>query len=70
MAGAIMALLDRYQTLIDAGRPVDLDHVEESVATLCAQILALPESEGRQFLAPLATLLEKADRLQATLPPA
>ena len=68
MAQAIMTLLDRYQALVDAGRPVDLDHIEDSVAALCAHIRALPKPAGQQWLAPLTALLEKTDRLQASLP--
>ncbi len=68
MAQAIMTLLDRYQALVDAGRPVDLDHIEDSVAALCAHVLTLPKSAGQQWLAPLTALLERTDRLQAALP--
>lgn len=66
-AEGVAGLLRIARGMIDVGRRVQLDGLDQMVGRLCARCLDLPPEEGRALRPRLAALLAEIDALHATL---
>jgi hypothetical protein len=71
---AILASIDRMDAtlavataLAGAGRPLDLEGLEEEMTRLCSAVLMLPAPEGQVLRPAMAGLLARLEGLAAAL---
>ena len=68
-AEGVAGLLRLARGMLDGGRRVQLDGLDQMVGRLCARCLDLPPEEGRALRPRLAALLVEIDALHALLAP-
>lgn len=66
-AEGVAGMLRIARGMIDAGRRVQLDGLDQMVGRLCARCLDLPPEEGRALRPRLVALLVEIDALHTTL---
>lgn len=67
VAESAAAMLRLARGMVEAGRRVQLDGLDQIMGRLCARCLDLPPEEGRALRPRLAALLVEMDALHATL---
>lgn len=66
-AEAVANMLRLARGMVQAGRRVELEGLDQMVGRLCARCLDLPPEEGRALRPQLAALLVEIDALNASL---
>ncbi len=66
-AEGVSRMLRLARGMVEAGRRVELEGLDQMVGRLCARCLDLPPEEGRALRPVLAALLVEIDALNASL---
>lgn len=66
-AASLGAALEEARAEAEAGVPIDLAGLEDSVARLCAEAEGMPRSDAQALLGPLGDLVAALDPLAASL---
>ncbi|MFP5516874.1 MAG: hypothetical protein ACLGJC_27805, partial [Alphaproteobacteria bacterium] len=66
-AASLGSALQEARAEAEAGVPIDLAGLEESVAHLCAEAERMPRSDAQSLLGPLGDLVAALDPLAASL---